>query len=79
MSSDIRIKKGLEIKLKGKADTVTENAIASNFYTIRPEDFHGVTPKLIARQGDKLKALDTTKLKSYQFLFCHVISYINWL
>jgi Na+-transporting NADH:ubiquinone oxidoreductase subunit A len=56
MSNDIRIKKGLDIKLKGAAEKAKENAIVSNFYTIRPEDFHSVIPKLIAKEGSKLKA-----------------------
>ena len=56
MSNDIRIKKGLDIKLIGKAEKATEKAIVSNFYTIRPEDFHGVIPKLIAKEGSRLKA-----------------------
>ncbi|WP_191858858.1 Na(+)-translocating NADH-quinone reductase subunit A [Hanstruepera ponticola] len=56
MSNDIKIKKGLDIKLKGAAEKATENAIISNTCTIRPEDFHGVIPKLIAKVGDKVKA-----------------------
>jgi Na+-transporting NADH:ubiquinone oxidoreductase subunit A len=56
MSNDISIKKGLDIKLKGKAEKVTEKAIVSNSYTIRPEDFHSVFPKLITKEGAKLKA-----------------------
>lgn len=56
MSNDIRIKKGLDIKLKGKAEKTTENAIVSNFYTISPKDFHGVIPKLVAKEGATLKA-----------------------
>lgn len=56
MSNDIKIKKGLDIKLVGAAEKVTENAIVSNYYSIRPEDFHQVTPKLIAKEGDKVKA-----------------------
>ncbi|PNQ75282.1 NADH:ubiquinone reductase (Na(+)-transporting) subunit A [Hanstruepera neustonica] len=59
MSNDIKIKKGLDIKLKGAAEKATENAIISNTCTIRPEDFHGVTPKLIAKVGAKLKAGET--------------------
>lgn len=59
MSNDITIKKGLDIKLKGEAEKTTEKAIISNFYTIRPEDFHGVTPKLVAKQGAKVKAGET--------------------
>ncbi|WP_053976027.1 Na(+)-translocating NADH-quinone reductase subunit A [Mangrovimonas xylaniphaga] len=59
MSNDIKIKKGLNINLKGEADRSTENAIISNFCTIRPEDFHGVTPKLVAKEGAKVKAGET--------------------
>ena len=51
MSNDIRIKKGLDINLKGEAEKAKEAAIISNFYTIRPEDFHGVMPKLVANEG----------------------------
>jgi Na+-transporting NADH:ubiquinone oxidoreductase subunit A len=56
MSNDIRIKKGLDIKLKGEAEKTLEKAISSNFYTLRPQDFHGVTPKLISKVGAKVKA-----------------------
>ncbi len=56
MSNDIKIKKGLNIKLKGEAEKTIENAVISNYYTLRPEDFHGVIPKLIARVGAKVKA-----------------------
>lgn len=59
MSTDIRIKKGLDIKLKGKAEKVTTNAVASNVYSLLPVDFHGIVPKLIAKQGAKLKAGET--------------------
>lgn len=56
MSNDIRIKKGLDIKLKGEAERTSEQAILSNFYTLRPQDFHGVIPKLISKVGEKVKA-----------------------
>src|SRR5690606_33565632 len=56
MSKDILIKKGLDIKLKGVAEKTSEKAILSNFYTLRPEDFHGVIPKLISKVGSKVKA-----------------------
>lgn len=59
MSKDIRIKKGLNIKLVGEAEKTTENAIISNTHTIRPEDFHSITPKLVAKEGTKVKAGDT--------------------
>lgn len=59
MSNDIRIRKGLDINLKGEAEKTKEAAIISNFYTIRPEDFHSVIPKLVAKEGSKLKAGET--------------------
>ena len=59
MSNDIRIKKGLDIKLKGEAEKTVEQAIISNYCTIRPEDFHGVIPKLVAKEGTLVKAGET--------------------
>jgi len=59
MSKDIRIKKGLDIKLVGEAEKTTENAIVSNFYYIRPEDFHSIIPKLVAKEGTRVKAGET--------------------
>ncbi|WP_111308573.1 Na(+)-translocating NADH-quinone reductase subunit A [Confluentibacter sediminis] len=58
MSKDILIKKGLDIKLKGAAEKTSEKAILSNFYTLRPEDFHGLIPKLISKVGSKVNAGD---------------------
>jgi len=56
MSNDIRIKKGLDIKLVGEASLTKSDAIKSNFYSIKPEDFHGLTPKLLVKAGVKVKA-----------------------
>ncbi len=58
MSKDIKIKKGLDIKLIGEAEKSVEQAIISNFCTIRPEDFHSVIPKLISKEGATLKVGD---------------------
>jgi len=59
MSQDIQIKKGLDIKLKGAAEKVTEKAKSSNVYTLIPEDFHNIIPKLSVKVGAKLKAGET--------------------
>ena len=59
MSKDIRIKKGLDIKLVGAAQKTTKNVSLSSVYAIKPEDFHGITPKLIAKEGAIVKAGDT--------------------
>lgn len=56
MSKDIRIKKGLDIKLVGVAEKTTTQSSISSVYAIKPEDFHGIIPKIIAREGTKVKA-----------------------
>ena len=56
MSNDIRIKKGLDIKLVGEASLTKGNALKSNFFSIKPEDFHSLTPKLVVKAGVKVKA-----------------------
>ncbi len=59
MSKEIRISKGLDIRLLGAATLSITDAIKSNFYALRPEDFHGVNPKLVVKVGAKLKAGQT--------------------
>ena len=59
MSKDIRIKKGLDIKLIGVAEKTTTNSSLSSVYSVQPEDFHGITPKLVAKEGAEVKAGDT--------------------
>lgn len=56
MSKDIRIKKGLDIKLVGEAEATTIAAKASSVYVVKPEDFHGIIPKLLVKVGHKVKA-----------------------
>ena len=52
MSEDIRIKKGLTIKLKGKAEETISAVPRSGVFAIQPKDFHGITPKLTVKVGD---------------------------
>ena len=56
MSKDIRIKKGLDIKLVGEAEKTTIVAKASSHYAIKPEDFHSIIPKMLVKVGHKVKA-----------------------
>ncbi|QXP66765.1 Na(+)-translocating NADH-quinone reductase subunit A [Polaribacter sp. AHE13PA] len=56
MSKDIRIKKGLDIKLIGAAEKTTKEVSLSSIYAVKPEDFHGITPKLVAKEGAEVKA-----------------------
>ena len=56
MSKDIRIKKGLDINLVGVAEKTTSKAVSSNVYAIQLSDFHGITPKMLVKQGAEVKA-----------------------
>jgi Na+-transporting NADH:ubiquinone oxidoreductase subunit A len=58
MSKDIRIPKGLTIKLKGTAEKILSDLPRSEVYTISPTEFHGITPKLLVKIGDVVKAGD---------------------
>lgn len=55
MSKDIRIKKGLNINLVGAAEHSTSKAVLSNVYAIDLRDFHGITPKMLVKQGAEVK------------------------
>ncbi len=59
MSTDIRIKKGLDIKLKGKARLKLSSAPRSKTFAITPTNFHGIIPKLLVKVGDKVNVGDT--------------------
>lgn len=56
MSKNIKIRKGSNIKLEGAADRVKADAAASKSFAIKPTDFHGLTPKLVVKEGQSVKA-----------------------
>lgn len=56
MSQVINIKKGLDIRLKGKANVVLSRPSLADSYAVKPTDFHGLTPKMVVNVGDKVKA-----------------------
>ena len=58
MSKDIRIRKGLNISLVGDAKQTTTQLTTGGMYAIKPADFHGITVKLIAKEGAEVKAGD---------------------
>ena len=58
MSKDIKIKKGLTIRLKGTASKDLISATRSEVFTIYPTDFRGIKPKLSVKVGDKVLAGD---------------------
>ena len=56
MSKSIKIRKGLDIRIKGDAERSSIEAPLSSTYAIKPTDFHGLIPKLLKRVGDQVKA-----------------------
>ncbi len=56
MSKDIRIKKGLDIKLVGDAEQITTELSLGSMFAVKPSDFHGVIPKILAKEGTEVKA-----------------------
>ena len=59
MANVIKLRKGLDINLKGKAAaSVALNVAKVDEYALVPEAFVGVTPKVVVREGDHVNAGD---------------------
>lgn len=56
MAKVFNLRRGLDINLKGKAEKTLIGLKPNGHYMLRPADFHGVTPKPVVREGDKVKA-----------------------
>ncbi len=54
MAANVKIRKGVDIKLKGSADQSIESA-SSTTYAVKPTDFHGLIPKLELKAGAEVK------------------------
>lgn len=55
MSKTIKIKKGLDIKLKGKAIEKLANMPIPTHFAVKPSDFQGLTPKLAVKPEDSVE------------------------
>ena len=58
MANVIKITKGLNINLKGKAAAQVSAAPASKVYGLVPDAFWGMKPKVVVKEGDEVKAGD---------------------
>ena len=56
MSKNIKLRKGLDIKLTGRAEARLEVAPMAKSYAVSPLDYENVTPKLLVKVGDKVEA-----------------------
>ena len=66
MSEVIKIKKGLDIKMIGKADKIFIKAEPSQRYAVKPTDFKGLTPKVVVKPEDRVKAGTTLFFDKYR-------------
>ena len=58
MANVIKLRKGLDIHLQGKAEEKKIQLKSNGQYALVPDDFEGVTPKVVVKEGDKVKAGD---------------------
>ena len=58
MANVIRLRKGLDIHLQGKAEETKLNLKSNGHFALVPDDFEGVVPKVVVREGDVVKAGD---------------------
>ncbi len=56
MSVVYKLRKGLDINLKGKASEEKLNLKSNGHFALVPDDFEGVTPKVVVKEGDVVKA-----------------------
>ena len=55
MSQNIKIRKGVDIRLVGTPGDTVSAAKRSKTYAIQPPNFEGLTPKLIVKEGATVK------------------------
>ncbi len=65
MSEVIRLKKGLNIKLKGSAEKTLEKLPTPATVALKPTDFPGLTPKLSVKADTEVKAGDALFYDKY--------------
>jgi Na+-transporting NADH:ubiquinone oxidoreductase subunit A len=56
MAQLIKTKRGLDIQINGKAEKQTANTVISDVVSVIPDYYHGITPKVIVKEGDLVKA-----------------------
>ena len=58
MASVIKLSKGLDMNLKGKAVKEKTNIVRGSELALTPDAFVGMTPKVVVKEGDTVKAGD---------------------
>lgn len=55
MSQSIKIRRGVDVKLKGLAEQVISIHDRPGIFAIKPTDFHNLIPKMEVKEGDQVK------------------------
>ena len=58
MANVIKLRKGLDVNLKGKASLETIQTKVGGQYALVPDDFYGMKPKVVVKEGDSVKVGD---------------------
>jgi Na+-transporting NADH:ubiquinone oxidoreductase subunit A len=58
MTKIVKLHRGLDINLKGAAAKEKQTIQAGAVYALQPDDFQGVKPKVVVKEGEKVKAGD---------------------
>jgi Na+-transporting NADH:ubiquinone oxidoreductase subunit A len=56
MSKTIRIRRGLDIRLKGDAEQVLVQTDPPKVIAVKPTDFHGLVPRVLVKPGEQVQA-----------------------
>lgn len=56
MSKQIKLRKGLDIRMKGRADKILIPEEKPDRYAVKPVDFPGLVPKMLVKPGAEVKA-----------------------
>lgn len=65
MANVIKLRKGLDINLKGEAAQVVATGKEPGFYALVPDDFPGVTPKVVVKEQEYVMAGGTLFVDKY--------------
>lgn len=66
MLKHIRLNKGLNIPIAGNAELKIEKTIVPDIIAIKPSDFRCLTPKLMVKEGDTVKAGSIVFIDKYR-------------
>lgn len=58
MSTTVKLRKGLDIRLIGEANKIRTEVALPKTVSIKPTDFHGLTPKMTVKEGASVKRGD---------------------